>query len=144
MFGWELYALDPEKTIGMLGNIVSPASFYLGMVVLGTGGLFYFGWPVRKWCTRSGRFTLLSTEIMDVVTAHGKDYFANQLISPLMSAPTRAKAETLIIKLNKFGIDPPPIGTGEAWHRWLPKIAGCAANGKVCEARKITVDEKGN
>ena len=49
IFGRELLTLDPERTIDVLGNIVSPTSFYLGMVVIGVGGLSYFGWPVVQW-----------------------------------------------------------------------------------------------
>ena len=32
----------------MLDGIMSPQSFYLAMVILGSGGLAYFSWPVAK------------------------------------------------------------------------------------------------
>jgi hypothetical protein len=33
----------------MLGDIISPYSFYLALTVLGLGGLTYFGWPAVAW-----------------------------------------------------------------------------------------------
>ena len=48
-FGRELLTLPPGKTIDMLGDIISPQSFYLALTVLGLGGLAYFGWPAAQW-----------------------------------------------------------------------------------------------
>ena len=48
-FGRELATLPPDKTLDMLGDIISPHSFYLALTVLGLGALVYFGWPVVAW-----------------------------------------------------------------------------------------------
>ena len=138
-FGRELLALTPEKTIGMLGDIVSPASFYIGMVVVGAGGVIYFGWPIRKWVTRSGRFELLKDEMLNVIRAHSMDV---NYKGHLMSGETRAKAEALASKLRSMGIDPPDIHNGEEWYHWLPKMVGCATAGDLVKAKKITDEEK--
>ncbi len=56
-FGRELVTLPPDKTIAMLGDIISPHSFYSALTVLGLGGLAYFGWPAvhRAWQMPSRR-----------------------------------------------------------------------------------------
>ena len=48
-FGRELVTLPPDKTIAMLGEIISAPSFYSALTVLGLGGLAYFGWPAGRW-----------------------------------------------------------------------------------------------
>ena len=48
-FGRELVKIPPDKTIAMLGDIISPHSFYSALTVLGLGGLVYFGWPAGQW-----------------------------------------------------------------------------------------------
>lgn len=48
-FGRELVTLPPDKTLDMLGDVISPYSFYLALTVLGLGGFVYFGWPVAQW-----------------------------------------------------------------------------------------------
>ncbi|MDE0149042.1 MAG: hypothetical protein OXM58_11785 [Rhodospirillaceae bacterium] len=55
IFGRELITLDPQRTIDVLGDIVSPASLFLGLVVIGCGGLVYYGWPVVYWAGTYGR-----------------------------------------------------------------------------------------
>ena len=105
------------------------------------GGLFalgMYGWPLRKWRTKEGRFELLVPEMMEVVEHSQKD----RELSSVMSPTTRAKAEALSSKFRKVGIDPPDIFLGEEWHRWLPKMVGCATAKDLDKAKKITAKEK--
>ena len=48
-FGRELVTLPPDKTLDMLGDVISPHSFYSALTVLGLGGLAYFSWPAVRW-----------------------------------------------------------------------------------------------
>ena len=139
VFGRELLTLDPEKTINVLGNFVSPISLYLGMVTLGVGGLSYFMWPIRKLLTKSGRFQLLAEEMKEVIRSHQNDVNS---FGYDMSAVTAAKALELANRLRKFGIDAPKIGNGKEWYYWLPMVVGCATSGDFCKAKEITDGER--
>ena len=50
MFGREfIIARPPGDTLKMVAEVVSPESLYLGLTILGIGGMVYFSWSGVEW-----------------------------------------------------------------------------------------------
>ena len=155
-FGRELLLSPPrrEKTLDMLGGIMSPESFYLFMVALGCGGLLYFSWPVVQWVagyperanrrrqesSPSNQFRKLQKIIVHEFNLIERDIAYEHEGVSVRSQPSKfGQRKVLQLELSKCGVATPDprIDSDQAWYDFLTHLVPLSLTGSFEDARTL-------
>lgn len=153
-FGRELLLSPPrrEKTLDMLGGIMSPESFYLFMVVLGCGGLLYFSWPVVQWVagypersnrrrqenSPSNQFRKLQKIIVHEFNLIERDIaYESEGASARSQASKFGQRKVLQVELSKCGLATPDprMDSDKLWYDFLTHLALLSLTGRFEDAK---------
>ena len=139
-FGRELFvSRTPGDALAMLWEIISPQSFYLMLVVLGFGGLFYFGWPVASLVCPSVRFRARAALIHSAMLRLEKgDSYRDGGNEKAMLPSAKVPIRETKLALENLEIPCPSLDTGVfRWGEFLSKLLPHARKGNLKQARTI-------
>ncbi len=122
----------------MLWELISPQSFYIMMVVLGFGGLFYFGWPVVGWVCPSVRLRshadLIDAAMEGLESDHPPRAITYQGPPNKTASITKSLLHQTIHALDKLEVPHPPFDFDV--NQWLVFLSRLSASCRVADLKR--------